>query len=913
MPFVPGSIASKFIGSGTNTSGGFVPGSVANKYLTSPISSGGFVAGSIASKYPSAKKDLTSIEGLRSYAQSVGLGREADEILNTKPKLSALQRIGSILGSFNTAEAVLTGKEKGVGQGILKYISGIGKGIASGITGTDYQGGRRTYSDVAEKLGVENGIAKFGLGFVGDVLLDPTTYFGGAMVEGLAKGAGLGTQLALKGASKIAPEATTDFVKGANLIKDAFGGLFKVGYGASKGALEDTLTFLNKVDKAKLGLAESNLNRLGVGVLTKDQLEELSLKLFGGKRAEYLAREGGKSAEEAAQIARQAANSSDELVQSTIESQSARTKKFAGQLGLDTPYETYFPFLKKDKIDKFLTETTVRNIKVGSEQYLKKFRNLLTDDVIEKNPAKAFFTSEAQQVTNRMTRGFMEGFVDQYGVPLSTFKNDEEALTAGYRLLKEKGLYGKELGYVPKGDANLLKNLVNPEFQSLNMVAKATGFDAMTNLFKRSVTGLFLPFHVRNYASGIIQNFEALGVESLLPQNLATGQKFAYLLAKGEAPESQALKKIFQPFADRFGSDTFYKNDFIRAIDEGSNLRSAEGVFSKSAARSTLGFQDGNLLPLVGNDGIPFRLGRTVGQFIEHQQKATAYVTALGKGSTVKEALKLAETAGFDYRAMTAFESQIMKRLIPFYGFTRKNIELQLKTLGEHPERINQVLSFFQNIGDRISPDEKKSLPEYIQDSIGIKLEDLPNGVKQYISSFGTPIENFADIINKNYVLKLISMTNPLLKVPIEIGVGVDSFREKDLKDVYDATEYKGMPKLLKEILSIREVQKDVLEKQSNGKLKKIGERTQYIADPERLLIARSLFTSRGITYFDQIFGGDLKGFAKLLKTTTGIKPQQVDLELQQDIKDTQNKRALEDLLKREGGLASFSRTFIPK
>jgi hypothetical protein len=154
---------------------------------------------------------------------------------------------------------------------------------------------------------------------------------------------------------------------------------------------------------------------------------------------------------------------------------------------------------------------------------------------------------------------------------------------------------------------------------------------------------------------------------------------------------------------------------------------------------------------------------------------------------------------------------------------------------------------------------------------------------------------------------------NPLLKVPVEIGIGKDSFRKRDIKEVYDASEYKGMPQPIKDLLEIKEVKKDVLKKLPNGKLKKVGERTQYVADPVRLLIARSLFTSRGVTYFDQAFGNDLQGFVKYLKLTTGIKPQQIDLEQQQSIEESKREREGVEILKRYGEARTLNKAYVPK
>lgn len=873
----------------------------------SSSSGGGRLSSRSGGRLKSKAQDLNTVEGLSSYAKTVGLSSEADSITKPKQKLSALQRLSSGLSSLNPAEAILTGREQGVGVGIKTYFTGAARSLASAVTGTDYNPNRRMFKDVAESTGIENGIAKFGIGFLGDVLLDPSTYFGGAIARGLLKGVSVGSKVALKGAGKIAPETEAGLKLAGTGIADAFGRAFKYGYKATRGATDDVASFLSRSQQAKLGLASSNLARLGTGTLTKDQSEELALKLIAGKRAEFGARQAGTAAP--------AVTSSDPVVQAAIKAQQARTSKFSDLLGIENPYESYFPFIKKDKLANFAKTVNANNLRVGSEGYVKEFKNILTNKDIETNAAKAFFTSEAQQVTDRMTHSFLEGFVQKYGKSLDEFASLEAARAAGYDVIKTKGLLGKDLGYVNKYDASLIKDAISPEFQTVSMLAKATGYDAMTSLFKRSVTGLFAPFHVRNYMSGHIQNFEALGPAALNPRNIATGQKIAYLMAKGEKIPSAEItvggkikkfSSVMKPFVDRFSGDTFYTADFDKALAHESSFAQAQKTLSKESLKTTLKTAG------LGQDAIPFRVGRAVGQYIEHSQKATAYITALNQGKTIPQALELATKAGFDYRQLTRFESQIMRRLIPFYSFTRKNIGLQLSTLGENPERINQVLRFFGNIGENISDEEKKNLPAFIRESIGIKLEDTPEGLKQYISSFGTPIEAFTQLLGSNPVLRSISQMNPILKAPIEIGIGKDSFRQRDLKDVYDAKEYKSAPQVIKDLLSIHEVDKPVLKK-VGGKLVQVGSRKEYIADPVRLLIARSLFTSRGVSYLDQVFDGDMNLFIKLLKTTTGIKPQEINLEVQKGVNETNQKRELQDLLVKEGGLTRYSSVYNPK
>ena len=704
------------------------------KTLTTTPIGGGFSSRGKTKATPI--KSAAPTDGLLEEAEKVGLGGEAEAIVDTTPKLSYLQRLSKGLGALNPAEALLTGQEEGVGAGVKKYFTGAGKAVASAVVGTDYEGERRTFSDVAEKAGIDNAILKFGIGLAGDILLDPSTYFGGAIAKGIGVAAKGTASAALKGVGKVAPKVEEGLRLAGAGVKEALGKGFKFGYGTTEGLSEKTLTIQTKLAKAKEEIVSSNIARLGTGVLSKSQQDELVSKLLAGKRAEFAA---GKGTEKGAQVGAKAAKSSDPAVQAVIEAQGVRSKEFAEIAGLKDPYEVYFPSLKNDNVKKFLENG--RQIKVGSEGYLKQFKDLLTDEQLIKNPAEAFAKREYEIIKDSIIKSELDDIVKEFGKSTKEFKSIDEAIKAGYQPVFESGIgikprsffpaetkagktvvaMGKlknPLGYIADTDAKFINNLISPEFTTIDMLAKATGFDALTSLFKRAVTGLFAPFHVRNYLSGQIQNFEVLGIGALNPKNIAAGQKIAYKLSTGDKTLFKGeFGKQMQAFAERFGTSSQYIADIADATRGAGNIPGK--ILSKESLKTTVKTFG------LGQQAIPFRAARTVGNFIETQQKATAYVTALGQGTTVKEALKLAERAGFDYRALTPFESKVLRRIIPFYSFTRKNIELQLRTLGENPQRINQVIKSLENVseifGGKLTEEEKQGLPDYLKEQITIK------------------------------------------------------------------------------------------------------------------------------------------------------------------------------------------------
>jgi hypothetical protein len=878
--------------------------------------------------------DLSSAEGLASYAKSLGLDEQVNKI-TAKPKLSTLGRLGKLVGSFGTGEAVATGLEKGFGAGLLKYGEGIVKGLGSAITGTDYEGTRRGYSDIAEKYGIENGIAKFGLGFIGDVLLDPTTYFGGAIAKGLGMATNGAAKIGIKGLEKVSPEVAENAIKLGDSLQDALGKAFVSGYKTTEGLRNKVLGITGRANLAKAKVAEEQFSKLGTGLLTPDQNAEVFIRTLGGKRLEQsiretarvagenVARAAGKSerlikeaGEEAikksaisagAKAQAEALKGATGQVKTTVEAIQARATEVGQEMFGDSFYRSYVPSIKKSKIEKLLADLDRSGLQIGSAGYTKKFRNLLTDDELEKNLANLFFTVDSKIATNKIIGEGLNDIVTNAGKPLGAFKDADEAMKAGYKMLRTQGTFGKDLGWVNNWDWDFITGQLGEGYKTIDMLAKATGFDAVTSLFKRSVTGLFAPFHIRNYVSGLIQNYEVLGSSAFKPENIASGQKLALAtFGKVKLDSNNKLYKLLEPFIERFKASSFYTNEFNASIAAGETLDDYAKWFSKSAIKKgikSLG---------LSQDSPHFRLARNVGNYIEMQQKATAYVTAVGQGRTIEQALDLAEKAGFDYRALTKFESSVLRRIVPFYSFTRKNIELQLKTLGENPQRINQIIKLVENIGDKPTDEEKAGLPGYIQEGFAIKLPDTVSGLKQYITSLGTPIEQFAGLFKKNTIMGLISQMNPVVKVPIELGIGKDTFRQKDLKDVYDAKEYKFAPQIIKDLLQMKPVEKNTYKKVGD-KLMKTGSYTQYVADPERLLIARALFTSRGVSYLDQVFNNDLKGFAKFMNLFTGVKAKEFDIELGAALKDKDQRRALEDLVTKYSDTKIFQKLYQSK
>lgn len=882
-----------------------------NKYIKSNATGGAAIkTRGIADKFIKASPVTTptdSINQLAETAELSGLGKEAQAIVVPRKKLSLLQRVGALLSGFETGNAVYQGiEQKSLIKGVGEYAKNIVQGVGSAVTGRDFgQTEKKTYRDLVEKIGVKNGVAKFGLGLVGDILLDPTTYFGGAIAKGAVKGGKVAGSTLFKGVEKVAPDVAKGLAITGKGVKDALGKGFVYGYGASKGLATKTLENAGELNKAKAKIITENIEQLGTGTLSKTQQEELVMKLLEGKRKELALGRGGKGKKAALALAK----SDDPVVDAALKARIARSQEFAKKADITDAYATYFPSIDKNRVQRFIEST--KGLRVGSEGYKKEFRDLLKDTDLVRNPAEAFGRYEWEVTKNEMVRNQLKEVVGTFGKPLKAFKDEKVAAEAGYKLVKEKGFKGKEIGWMLDNDKKFIDSLVEPSYVALDAIAKGTGFDAVTSLFKRSVTGLFPAFHIRNYVSGIIQNYEVLGAQALNPKYIAGGQKLAYNLAtdapiKGTmkiAGKEWQLADLMKPFAKRFPQDSTYINDIADATSKKILPNIVEGGKINKAGLKQAAIDTAKTAG-IGSDSLVFRTTRAIGGYIETQQKATAYLVALSQGKTISEALDLATKAGFDYRALTGFESKVLRRIIPFYSFTRKNLELQLRTLGENPQRIGNIIDIMKNATADLTPEQREALPDYLKEQFVVSFGNDAEGNPQLSGGFGTPIEQPGQLIGENPIRRFASQSNPVIKLFLERAFNYDTFRNQPLSESINANQYVKAPQFIKDFVGFRTIEK----------VNKDGtKKTTYTADAKKMQLLNALPTTRGASYIAAIYDEKATTKAKIAKALTGIKPNKIDLETVEYFKNLDKQKELEDLLIRAGVLKKFEKIYKPK
>jgi len=148
----------------------------------------------------------------------------------------------------------------------------------------------------------------------------------------------------------------------------------------------------------------------------------------------------------------------------------------------------------------------------------------------------------------------------------------------------------------------------------------------------------------------------------------------------------------------------------------------------------------------------------------------------------------LTKALQFDYADLSEFERGVMKNIIPFYTWSRRNIPLQFFSLISQPGKFNKLQFAKDELQTQLAADgDNESMaqivPEWMREKLGfvssltykgspitVGIESPAMDLNRYLS-FGSP----KAMVEKTFK-EAVSASNPLSKALIEVVTGVDTF-----------------------------------------------------------------------------------------------------------------------------------------
>lgn len=451
-------------------------------------------------------------------------------------------------------------------------------------------------------------------------------------------------------------------------------------------------------------------------------------------------------------------------------------------------------------------------------------------------------------------------------------------------------------------------------------------YDKVQNFWKASVTSIFPAFHVRNAISNVFMHMQDLGLQSLNPANHAfaahmiVNDRQMNKLAKRMAGSGKDAVKAAEEMQEMMNKPAFTDATGMQwTVGELRQVMKEKGIAFRQDITGSLDTAENGASDAFSKMLFPtkwskradkanvFAHGREVGRAVEEQGRILSFVANLKNTGDVMLAANRTKMFLFDYQNLTAFERNYLKRLLPFYTFTRKNLELQYRALTQTPGYVAAEIKGLQNLGDIIgggemTDEEKEALPSWIKTGINYLVKR--NGATvNILGSLGTPLEAPFAQFQPNVLLGSIS---PLLRLPVEQMSGYSFFQGKALSDVTNASAFKHWPKVVQDFIGYTEV---------TGKRSDGSKFTHAVSlRPERMNWVLQLPpSSRVLSTMRQMGNQDMSTDLKAWQFLTGIRPYSFDLEQEAARREKELRVKLEDLLTDAKVTAQFKRVFIPK
>lgn len=216
-----------------------------------------------------------------------------------------------------------------------------------------------------------------------------------------------------------------------------------------------------------------------------------------------------------------------------------------------------------------------------------------------------------------------------------------------------------------------------------------------------------------------------------------------------------------------------------------------------------------------GNTNWLLDLGDRMARATDSGNRIGSYLTRIRRGDSPEYAKAIADLTQVNYspEAFTSFERDFLKRIFPFYSYTKGITPLVADELLNNPAGLMGQSIRLVNRGSEPSPD--RHIPEYLRQSAAIPVESgMPlidqlfgvttPGVTRFLTNIDLPHESVLNLLSPgvsntlpgivgNAIAKtgsnVLGQTNPLLKGPLEYVLNRQFYSGRQLSDLYSVLE----------------------------------------------------------------------------------------------------------------------------
>lgn len=135
----------------------------------------------------------------------------------------------------------------------------------------------------------------------------------------------------------------------------------------------------------------------------------------------------------------------------------------------------------------------------------------------------------------------------------------------------------------------------------------------------------------------------------------------------------------------------------------------------------------------------------------------------------------------FDPTDLTDFEKDVMKRIMPFYTFTKKNLAFQFDNLSKNASQYSRLIRGYDRLLNAATDNNSENVSDWIKDNLYIPIPIMGEDGSYKIIRGALPFGNLIDTL-ENPASNLVNLSSPALKMPMELATNTNSFTGRDIE-----------------------------------------------------------------------------------------------------------------------------------
>jgi hypothetical protein len=348
------------------------------------------------------------------------------------------------------------------------------------------------------------------------------------------------------------------------------------------------------------------------------------------------------------------------------------------------------------------------------------------------------------------------------------------------------------------------------------------GYDELTSWWKGSVLAIFPGYFNRN----AVTNFLHSGVAGAFSPKayMKAGQ---FIKAAGYNRENPHIGKLWgtkpklstpHMALDQIEVAGYKGNQLHEMIQNFFGIR--HGFLKEHGPKARTKFIEGKATKiakgaLLHHEGAVVKAGFNIGGAVEDWQRIGHFFAELENGKTPMEAAMSVKKYLFDYSELTGFEKAFMKRVMPFYSWSRKNMPMWAELAVRRPgvfSQLQRLVEAFQT--DEVKQMDRALLPKWANKAFGIPLtiDKTTGDVKVSVLQNWLSMADLTHVVRENPIHGMarfgLQNTNPIPKTLMELITNQSYYTGRPIEEFPGEPygpdwPFPGAPKLSKRMVHI--------------------------------------------------------------------------------------------------------------